>query len=76
MGLQHHSMSTRGQNVLPELQHEGNFFIMEKIVLSKGFSEDEMIHMNHCQLAFQAMTIANVLTGDSTKVTNEAQSIL
>jgi hypothetical protein len=49
---------------------------MERIVMSQGFSEDAMIHMNHCHLAFQAMTIAHVLNGDSTKVTNEAQSIL
>jgi hypothetical protein len=64
------------KKVLPKLQQEGDFFIMERIVMSQGVSEDAMIWMNHCHLAFQAMTIANVLNGNGTKVTNEAQSIL
>ena len=45
---------------------------MEHIVWSHGFSEDDMMWINHCQLAFQAMTVADVLTGDGLKVTWDA----
>jgi hypothetical protein len=51
------------KEVLPKLQHKGDFFIMERIVQSQGFSAEEMKCMNHCWLAFQAMTMADELTG-------------
>jgi hypothetical protein len=57
------------EQVLPKLQWEGDFFIMEHIVWSHGFSEDDMMWINHCRLAFQVMTVADVLTGDGLKVT-------
>lgn len=63
------------EQFLPKLQREGDFFIMERIVHSQGFSEDNMVRMNRCRLAFRAMTIADVLTGDGVKVTTAAQSI-
>jgi hypothetical protein len=37
--------------------------------------EEGMIQMNRCQLAFDALTIADVLSGDGTKVTQEAKLI-
>jgi hypothetical protein len=55
--------------VLPKLQRQGDFFIMEHMVASQGFSKDDMIHINHCRLAFRAMTAADILTGDGIKVT-------
>jgi hypothetical protein len=63
------------EKVLPKLQREGDFFIMQRIVQSQGFMEEAMIQMNRCQLAFDALTIADVLSGDGTKVTQEAKSI-
>ena len=63
------------EKVLPKLQREGDFFIMERIVQSQGFTEEAMIRMNRCRLAFRALTIADVLSGDGTKVTQEAKSI-
>jgi hypothetical protein len=36
------------KEVLPKLQHKGDFFIMERIVQSQGFSAEEMKCMNHC----------------------------
>jgi hypothetical protein len=63
------------KKVLPKLQREGDFFIMERIVQSQGFTEEAMIRMNRCQLAFHALTIADILSGDGTKLTQEAKSI-
>jgi hypothetical protein len=31
--------------VLPKLQQQGDFFIMEHMVASQGFSKDDMIHL-------------------------------
>jgi hypothetical protein len=47
----------------------------KELLQSQGFTEEAMIRMNQCQLAFHALTIANVLSGDGTKVTQEAKSI-
>jgi hypothetical protein len=58
--------------VLPKLQRQGDFFIMEHIVASQGFLEEDMIRINHCRLAFRAMTAADILTGDGIKVTKNA----
>jgi hypothetical protein len=58
--------------VLPKLQQQGDFFIMEHMVASQGFSKDDMIHFNHCHLAFRAMMAADILTGDGIKVTKNA----
>jgi hypothetical protein len=45
---------------------------MEHMVASQGFSKDDMIHFNHCRLAFRAMTAADILTGNGIKVTKNA----
>jgi hypothetical protein len=55
--------------VLPKLQRQGDFFIMEHIVASQGFLEEDILRTNHCRLAFRAMTAADILTGDGIKVT-------
>jgi hypothetical protein len=67
----HHVILRNPEQVLPKLQWEGDFFIMEHIVQSHGFSEDDMMWINCCQLAFQAMTVADILTGDGLKVTRD-----
>jgi hypothetical protein len=41
------------EQVLPKLQWEGDFFIMEHIVQSHGFSKEDMMWINCCWLAFQ-----------------------
>ena len=45
---------------------------MEYIVLSWGFSKDDTSQINHCHLAFWAMTAADVLTGDGLRDTQNA----
>jgi hypothetical protein len=42
------------------------------MVASQGFSKDDMIRINHCRLAFRAMTAADIFTGDGIKVTKKA----
>jgi hypothetical protein len=49
-----------------------DFFIMEYIVASQGFSEEDMICRNCCCMAFRAMTAADVLTGGGIRVTQNA----
>jgi hypothetical protein len=61
--------------VLPNRQRQGDFFIMEHIVTSQGFSTDDMIRINRCRMAFRAMTVADLLTGDGTKVTKNAKDL-
>jgi hypothetical protein len=71
--LQRHKISLRcPDQVLPKLQREGDFFIMEQLVQLGGLSYDDEIHFNHCRLAYRAMTIADIITGDGTKVTKHA----
>jgi len=60
------------EQILPKLQRQGDFFIMECIVASRGFSEGDLIRINRCRMAFQAITAADVLTGDGIKVTQNA----
>jgi hypothetical protein len=48
---------------------------MEHIVTSQGFSMDDMIRINHCRMAFRAMTVVDVLTRDGTKVTKNAKDL-
>jgi hypothetical protein len=61
--------------VLPKPQRQGDFFIMEHIVTSQGFSTDDIIRINHCRMAFRAMMVADVLTRDGTKVTKNAKDL-
>jgi hypothetical protein len=61
--------------VLPKPQRQGDFFIMEHIVTSQGFLMDDMIRINRCPMAFRAMTVPDVLTGDGTKVTKNAKDL-
>ncbi len=60
------------EQVLPQLQREGDFFIMERLILSDGLMADQEIHFNHCHLSYQAMTIADVMMGNGSKVTKHA----
>jgi hypothetical protein len=45
---------------------------MEQLIQLGGLSYDDEICFNHCRLAYRAMTILDVITGDGTKVTRHA----
>jgi hypothetical protein len=71
--LWQHTISLRcPEQALPKLQREGDFFIMERLVQLGGLSYDDKIRFNRCHLAYGAMTIADVITRDGTKVTRHA----
>ncbi len=68
-----HKVTLRNPDqILPMLQRQGDFFIMEHIVASQDFSKEDMIQINRCCMAFRAMTAADVLTGDGIRVTQNA----
>ncbi len=48
------------------------FFIMEWLITSGVLTTADEIHFNLCRLAYRAMTMADVMTGDGTKVTKHA----
>jgi hypothetical protein len=74
--LWNHNVSLQNPDqVLPKLQREGDFFIMERIITCQGFSETNMIRINRCRLAFRAMTMADILTGDGVTVTKDARDL-
>jgi hypothetical protein len=63
------------EQVLPKLQQEGDFFIMERLILSGGLMADQEICFNCCRLSYRAMTIADIMMGDGSKVTKHALEV-
>ena len=63
------------EQVLPTLQRVGDAFIMEKVTQSEAFSEEEEIRINRCRIYFQAMTLADIVTGDGSKITPQALAL-
>jgi hypothetical protein len=63
------------EQVLPKLQREGDFFSMERLILSGGLTAEQEIHFNRCRLSYQAMTLADIMTGDGSKVTKHALEV-
>jgi hypothetical protein len=45
---------------------------MEHIVQSHSLSKNDVMQINHCQLAFQAMTVVDIVTSNGLKVTRDA----
>jgi hypothetical protein len=63
------------EQVLPKLQREGDFFIMERLILSGGLTAEQEIRFNRCRLSYQAMTLADIMMGDGSKVTKHALEV-
>ena len=61
--------------ILPKLQWEGNFFLMEHLVELQVFTDEDLLHFNHCCLVYKAMTAANILTGDGITVMKDALAL-
>jgi hypothetical protein len=68
-----HNVSLQCPNqALPKLQQEGDAFIMEKLVESQIFSDKNMVCFNRCHVAYCAMTLADVITGNDLRVMHDA----
>jgi hypothetical protein len=59
----------------PKLQREGDLFIMERLILLGGLTADQEIRFNCCRLSYQAMTLADIMMGDGSKVTKHALEV-
>jgi hypothetical protein len=63
----------KSQNKSCQNYNEKEIFIMERLIISGSLTVDNEIHFSHCCLAYQeAMTIADVIMGDKSKVTKHA----
>jgi hypothetical protein len=60
---------------VPKLQQEGDFFIMERLILSGGLTAVQEIRFNLCCLPYRAMTLADIMMGDGSKVTKHALEV-
>jgi hypothetical protein len=60
------------EQILQKLQRKQDFFIMEWLITSGVLTTADEICFNHCCLAYQAMTMTDVMTGNGTKVTKQA----
>jgi hypothetical protein len=58
--------------VLPQLQQEGDSFIMDAVIALGRFSPTELIQINQCHMAFCAMTMVDIVMGDGSHITPDA----
>jgi hypothetical protein len=50
--------------VLPTRQRQSDEFIMQRLVQQDTLSQAELISCNRCRLAIEAVTLADIVTGD------------
>ena len=57
---------------LPKLQCQGDAFIMELLCARAELSQTELRSCNHCRLALQAITLADIVNGAGSRITDDA----
>jgi hypothetical protein len=62
--------------ILPKVQLDGDFFLMERLVQLQVFSDMDLLHFNWCQLAYKPMTAADVLNGEGVMVMHDAKDLV
>jgi len=65
------SLSSPDQ-VLPKRQRQRDEFIMEKLVLLGTLTQSELISCNRCRLAMEAVTLADIVTGDGKRIRSDS----
>ena len=68
-----HSNGIRIEDKVAELplQRENNQYLMVAFALAP-FTDPERSHLNRCRIFLQAVTLANISTGDGTQITQSA----
>jgi hypothetical protein len=72
-GIAHISLFDPYQ-VLPKRQRKRDEFIMEWLVQQMTLSQGELISCNHCCRAMEAVTLADIVTGDGKQIRDKAWS--
>jgi hypothetical protein len=62
--LAHNISLSNPDQVLPKRQCQRDEFIMERLVQQTTLSQGKLISCNRCRLATEAMTLADIVTGD------------
>ena len=57
-----------GDQVLPKRQRQGDEFIMQLLVQQDTLSCSDLISCNRCRLAIEAVTLADIVTGDGKRI--------
>ena len=60
--------------VLPQCQCQCDQFIMERLIQCPSLSQADLISCNWCQLAIEAVTLADLMTGDSWQIQEDFQA--
>jgi hypothetical protein len=64
-----HSISlSLPDQVLPQRQRQSDEFIMQRLVQQPTLSHAELISCNRCRLAIEAVTLADIVTGDGKRI--------
>jgi len=64
----HHISLSHATQVLPKPQRKGDKFIMEQLVQLGSLSQSDLISCNRCHLALDAVTLADIVTGDGKRI--------
>jgi hypothetical protein len=66
-----HGITLRSEDYsqsLPTLQRIGDYFLMDRLIALQCFSKSQLQAFNRCRLYMQALTLADICTGDGTRV--------
>ena len=64
----HHISLSYGDQVLPKRQRHGDEFIMQLLIQQPTLSRSDLISCNRCRLAIEAVTLADLVTGDGKRI--------
>jgi hypothetical protein len=72
----HHITLSYPDQVLPQRQRQGDEFIMQRLVQQDTLSRADLISCNRCRLAIEAVTLADIVTGDGKRIIGDYASAL
>ena len=69
---EHNISLSNPDQVLPKRQRQRDEFIMERLVQLTTLSQSELISCNRCRLAMEAVTLADIVTGDGKRIRGDS----
>jgi hypothetical protein len=67
----HNISLSYGDQVLPKRQRQGDEFIMHFLIQQPTLSRSDLISCNQCRLAIEAVTLADIVTGDGKRIQSD-----
>ena len=73
---EHHILLENPTYCTPPLQHKGNEYIMEHLVLMDYYGNADLIRINRCRIRKQVLTMSNIICSDGVYLCRDAHTFI